>query len=71
VRVRNGAFEGIDGIVTELRHRCRVVIALEAVRQCFSLEADLRDIDVLQETVTRAGLAARQRAPIAQPAIAG
>jgi transcription antitermination factor NusG len=51
VRVRNGVFEGVEGVVTDFRHRCKVVIALAAVKQCFSLEVDLRDIDVLKKTV--------------------
>lgn len=47
VRVRSGAFEGVLGVVTELRQRCRVVIELPAVRQSFSLEVDRQDIEVL------------------------
>jgi len=50
VRVRSGVFEGVEGIVTELRHQCRVIIALSAVKQCFSLELDLGDIQVLRKT---------------------
>ena len=47
VKVRNGVFEGVEGIVTELRHQCKVIIGLRAVRQCFSLELDLEDLEVL------------------------
>lgn len=47
VRVRSGVFAGVEGIVTELRKDCRVVLALAAVRQCFSLEMNLRDLEVL------------------------
>ena len=47
VRVCNGVFEGTQGVVTELRQRCRVVIALAAIRQSFSLEVDWEDIEVL------------------------
>ncbi len=54
VRVRHGAFEGVEGVVTELRHRCRVVIGLAAVKQCFSLEVELRDIEVLSKSVVAA-----------------
>ena len=49
VRVRSGPFMGVEGIVTELRHRCRVIIALSSVRQCFSLELGLEDIQVLRK----------------------
>jgi transcription antitermination factor NusG len=52
VRVRSGAFVGIEGIVTEFRHQCRVIITLSAVKQCFSLEVELGDIDVLRHTVS-------------------
>jgi transcription antitermination factor NusG len=55
VRVRWGAFEGVEGIVTEFRRQCRVIIALSAVKQCFSLEVELKDIDVLRKTVYGAG----------------
>lgn len=49
VRVRNGVFDGVEGMVTELRHQCKVVIALSAIRQCFSLEVKLEDIEVLRK----------------------
>lgn len=47
VRVRNGIFEGVEGVVTDLRERCKVIIALSAVRQCFSLELSFGEIEVL------------------------
>lgn len=47
VKVRNGIFEGVEGTVTELRQQCKVVIALAAVRQCFSLELDLENLELL------------------------
>jgi transcription antitermination factor NusG len=53
VRVRNGVFDGVEGMVTEFRHQCKVVIALSAVQQCFSLEVDLGDLEVLQKPVSR------------------
>ncbi|MFZ0338755.1 MAG: transcription termination/antitermination NusG family protein [Terracidiphilus sp.] len=55
VRVLGGVFEGVEGIVTEFRRQCRVVIALSAVKQCFSLEVELGDIDVLHKTVPWTG----------------
>jgi len=64
VRVRSGAFRDVEGIVTEFRHQCRVIIALSAVKQCFSLEVELGDIDVLRPTVSSIGFtAARSFAP--------
>lgn len=51
VRVRHGVFEGVEGVVTELRHPSRVVLALAAIRQSFSLEVDIRDLEVLRRPV--------------------
>jgi len=58
VRVRSGIFSGTEGAVVELRHQCRVVIALAAVRQYFSLELNIDDLDVL--TVPAAALVPMQ-----------
>jgi transcription antitermination factor NusG len=49
VRVRDGVFAGVEGMVTELRKQCRVIITLAAVRQCFSLEAGIDDLVVLKK----------------------
>ena len=53
IRVRDGVFGGIEGMVTEFRHQCKVVIALGAVQQCFSLEVDICDLVVLNEPVAK------------------
>lgn len=53
VQVLRGVFAGVEGIVTELRHQCKVIIALAATRQCFSLEVDLDDIEVLRKPVVK------------------
>ena len=53
VRVRSGVFEGVEGIVTEFRHQCHVIIALSAVQQSFSLELRLEDIQVLHKMPPR------------------
>lgn len=55
VRIRGGLFEGVEGIVSELRRNCNVIIALSAVGQCFSLETDLSEIEVLGRTVVSCG----------------
>jgi transcription antitermination factor NusG len=54
VRIRNGVFEGVEGVVTELRQQCKVIIELSAVRQCFSLEAEIDDLQVLRKPDTPA-----------------
>jgi transcription antitermination factor NusG len=59
VRVRNGIFAEVEGVVTELRQQCKVIIALAAVRQCFSLEVEFEDIEVLKKPTFKA--AARLR----------
>lgn len=46
VRVRGGVFDGVKGIVTELRRECKVIIALSAVQQCFSLEIGVDQLEV-------------------------
>lgn len=53
VRVRSGVFEGVEGIVTEFRHQCHVIIALSAVQQSFSLELRLEDLQVLHKMPAR------------------
>jgi transcription antitermination factor NusG len=47
VRICRGLFEGMEGVVLELHRKCTVVIALSAVDQCFSLEVDLNEVEVL------------------------
>ena len=56
VRVRGGVFAGTEGVVTEFRHQCRVIMTLDAVRQCFSLEVELSDLEVLNKSVFKPGL---------------
>jgi transcriptional antiterminator NusG len=48
VCVREGIFRGSEGVVTELRHHCRVVISVFATQQCFSLEIPLDHLEVLK-----------------------
>ena len=55
VRIRAGIFEGVEGVVTEFRQQCKVILSLAAVRQCFSLEVDLGDIDVLKKPAVTLG----------------
>jgi transcription antitermination factor NusG len=49
VRVRSGIFVGVEGIVTEFRQQCKVIITLAAVRQYFSLEVSQEDIEILKK----------------------
>ena len=49
VRIRRGIFAGTEGMVTELRHNCKVVLALSGVDQCFSLEARMGDMEAIND----------------------
>lgn len=49
VRARDGIFAGAEGMVTELRHQCRVIITLSATHQCFSREVERDDLEVLKK----------------------
>ncbi len=56
VRIRAGIFEGVEGVVMEFRQQCKVIIALAAVQQCFSLEVGHGDIEVLKKPPARSDL---------------
>lgn len=49
VQVRYGVFAGVEGVVSELRRQCRVIITLAATRQSFSLEVDIDELAVLSK----------------------
>jgi transcriptional antiterminator RfaH len=49
VRVRSGIFTGQEGMVVELRSSCKVVISMSAVRQCYSLETEIGNIEILDK----------------------
>lgn len=57
VRVRTGVFAGAEGVVTAIRQRCKVVMTLSAVSQCFSLEVDRDDVEVLPGAIPKAEFA--------------
>lgn len=59
VRVVRGVFAGAEGVVTDLRQQCKVVMALSATGQFFSLEVDFQDIEVLRQPAK--ALAAHER----------
>jgi transcription antitermination factor NusG len=47
VRVSNGVFAGTEGMVIELRSNCKVIISMSAVNQCYSLETDIGNLQIL------------------------
>jgi transcription antitermination factor NusG len=56
VRVRDGVFAGVEGVVREMRRQCRVIISLAAVHLSFSLEVELGNLEVLKTPVAKTGL---------------
>jgi transcription antitermination factor NusG len=61
VRVRNGVFEGSEGLVTELRGQCKVILTVKAIHQCFSLCVDSTDLEVLNELAPQTDRLSSQR----------
>lgn len=61
VRIRRGVFEGLEGIVTEFRQQCKVVISLAAVRQSFSNVMDLDDIEIVKAPAQAASVIPTRR----------
>jgi transcriptional antiterminator NusG len=49
VRILCGVFAGQEGLVAELRNRCRVVLTISEASQYFSLETSLANIKVLDQ----------------------
>ncbi len=47
VRVRNGVFEGSEGLVAEFRGQCKVILTVKAIHQCFALCVESGDIEVV------------------------
>ena len=54
VRVTNGVFAGTEGLVIEMRSRCKVILSMSAVNQCYSLETDIRNLEIRDKKVVRA-----------------
>lgn len=50
VRVCRGIFQDVEGIVTELRGNCNVVLSLSSVEKYFSLQVEQDDVEILRES---------------------
>lgn len=61
VRVRNGVFEGSEGLVTELRGHCKVILTVKAIHQCFSLCVESSDLEIVNEIASQTERLAAQR----------
>ena len=53
VRVLRGAFEGVEGMVADFRQQCKVVMALSATGQSFTVEVDFENLKVLRKPVVK------------------
>jgi transcription antitermination factor NusG len=51
--VLRGVFEGSEGVVTDFRQQCKIILALSATGQRFSLELDVEDIEILRSPAAR------------------
>jgi transcription antitermination factor NusG len=47
VRVKAGAFRGVEGRLVRRRGRTRIVIAIDVLRQAAALEVDAADLETL------------------------
>ena len=65
VRVRNGIFEGVEGVVAEFAHRCKVILSLDGLNQCYSLEVDLGNVDVIRAPIAKPQFARQQSVAVA------
>jgi len=60
VRIRAGAFAGLQGIVLRSKNRCRVVLTLEHIMRSFSVELGLDDLEMLPGPAAAATRAANR-----------
>ena len=45
VYIKSGPLKGMEGILTEIRNRCRFVVSLDLIRQSFAVEVDRDQIE--------------------------
>jgi hypothetical protein len=48
VRVRDGAFEGLEGIVVRKSNQCKVVVSLSLIHQSVSLEVEPNYLEIVK-----------------------
>ena len=48
VRVLRGVFKGAEGVMTDFRQKCKVIMSLSATGQSFTLEVDFENLEVLE-----------------------
>jgi transcription antitermination factor NusG len=47
VRVRDGSFEGVQGILTRFKNQYRVIIAIEQLQRAVAIEIDLASVELM------------------------
>jgi transcription antitermination factor NusG len=51
VRIRSGAFAGMEGVVVRMKYSFRVVLTLESIKQSFSVEVDGEELEPMDANV--------------------
>jgi transcription antitermination factor NusG len=50
VRVRSGAFKGIEGFVASRTNRCKLIVSVALIQQSVALEIDMDDLEPVPRT---------------------
>jgi transcription antitermination factor NusG len=51
VRIRSGAFAGMEGVVVRMKYRYRVVLTLDSIMQSFAMEVDGEDLELMNPDI--------------------
>lgn len=63
VRVKSGAFAGVEGILTMVRNKTRLVLSVEMLCQSIAVEIDAARVEVIRPPVENAGFGSSQGRP--------
>ncbi len=63
VRVRDGAFAGVEGILTMVRNQRRLVLSVEMLCQSIAVEIDAARVEVIRPPAENAGLGSSRSRP--------
>ena len=50
IRIKNGPFKGLQGVLTQIKGKAKVLITIEAIGQAFVLELKGNDIERIKKT---------------------
>lgn len=68
VRVREGVFEGLTGIVVRHKNSCKLVVSVALIHQSISLEIDPQSLEIMASAKTRSAEHRAKRARVLTPA---